>query len=117
MQGMTNIPREQWGRFLAEFSVEHAGQDADVEAIIGEQSRPIAIRLPLIRVSAAGPGGEPQVQISTGDMTGSVNQAVVDPVRIQVRHWDDGHSAELEMESSAGTAVRVRVTGPPSPVQ
>jgi len=117
MQEMTTIPRAQWERFLADFSMEHAGQDADIEAVNGEMSRPIAIRLPLIRVAADGAGSHPRVQVSTGDMTGTVNQAISDPVRIQVRQWEEGHAAELELESSGGMAIRVRVSDSRGPVQ
>ena len=88
----------------------HRGQDADVEAVGPSTCRPVAVRLPLLRISADRlPGEAASVDVHTGDSTGTVRQALSDPVRVRVAEWDEGRSAELQVESRDGTAVRVRV--------
>lgn len=118
MQEMTTIPPAQWGSFLARFSAEHSGQEADVLSVDHEVVRPIAIRLPLIRMETSGtPGGEPELHVSAGDSTGAVEGIMPHPIRIAVREWDGGESAELEMQSRDGDAIRVRIRGSSGPVQ
>jgi len=112
MQEVTTIPPAQWGSFLARFSVQHCGQEADIEHVDPDSSRSVAIRLPLIRVdSSGGPGGDTQFHVCSGDQTGVIEDAIADPIRIKVREWDSG-AAELEMASRNGAAIRVRVSGP-----
>ena len=113
MQEVTTIPPSQWGSFLARFSAEHCGQEADIEHLDPQSSRTVAVRLPLIRVDSSGsPGSEPQFHVCSGDQTGVIEDALANPLRIKVREWDGGRAAELEMASRDGAAIRVRVSGP-----
>jgi len=113
MQEMTTIPPSQWGSFLAQFSARHCGQEADIEHVDPESMRPVAIRLPLIRVESSGErGSEGEFHVLSGDQTGIIEDAIANPIRIKVKEWDAGQSAELEMASRNGGAIRVRVSGP-----
>jgi len=90
--------------------VLHRGEDVDVEAIGPTSCRPVAVRLPLLRISSErNPGEGSSIDVSTGDSTGTVRQALSNPVRVRVAEWDEGRGAELQLEGEDGTAVRVRV--------
>jgi hypothetical protein len=113
MQEVTTIPPSQWGSFLARFSAQHCGQEADIEHVDPQSVRTVAVRLPLIRVESSGqPGGLSEFHVCSGDQTGVIEDAIADPIRIKVREWDGGQRAELEMASRDGGAIRVRVSGP-----
>lgn len=110
MTGGTSIPTSEWSPFLERFTMEHCGQEVDVETVGPDMSRPIAVRLPLIRVSAERrPGEEGQIDLRAGDSTGTIREAIREPTKIEVSEWDGGRSAELRVESRNGVAVRVRV--------
>ena len=110
MREASEVPIAEWTPFFEQFTVMHRGQDADVEAVGPSNCRPVAVRLPLLRVSAdRSPGEAARIDVRTGDSTGTVRQALSDPVRVRVAEWDEGRSAELQLESRDGTAVRVRV--------
>src|SRR4051794_34655290 len=86
MQEVTTIPPSQWGSFLAQFSAQHCGQEADIEHVDPESVRAVAIRLPLIRVdSAGGSDAVPQFHVCSGDQTGIVEDALTNPIRIKVK--------------------------------
>jgi hypothetical protein len=114
MREASEVPIAEWTPFFEQFTVMHRGQEADVEAVGPSNCRPVAVRLPLLRISSDRlPGEAASIDVRTGDSTGTVRQALSDPVRVRVAEWDEGKSAELQLESRDGTAVRVRV-GPPA---
>jgi hypothetical protein len=110
MRESSEVPIAEWTPFFEQFTVLHRGQEADIEAIGPKACRPVAVRLPLIRIrSDRKPGEQASIDVSTGDSTGTVHEALSNPVRVRVAEWNEGRGAELQIEGRDGTAVRVRV--------
>ena len=52
MRESSEVPLAEWTPFFEQFTVLHRGQDADVEEVGPSASRSVAVRLPLLRISA-----------------------------------------------------------------
>lgn len=110
-----DIPASQWPELLDQFSRRHHGQDVHVEILgpdIGLHQQ--ADRIPLLGVIAELSSSEDQrIDVMAGAPGGAlISHAIDHPSRIRLCEWNDGVSAELEIESRGGYLTRVRV-GPP----
>lgn len=120
-----DIPASQWADLLNQFSRRHHGQDVHVEILgpeIGLQRQADAIPLlgVMLELSAgagAGAGGGAGAGQKIDVVAGAPGRALVShtidhPSRVRLCEWNDGVSAELEIEARDGSLTRVRV-GPP----
>jgi uncharacterized protein DUF5335 len=103
------IPREQWTRFLDDFSKKHEGWIVNWEVLgakLGDQQK--NARLPLVGISADLKGSKPRVEVMTGGrLDAHVSQIIETPRRIMFRQPDQpGHEA-IEVESDDGITTLI----------
>lgn len=111
-----DVPASQWPELLDQFSRRHHGQDVHVEILgpgIGLHQE--ADGIPLLGVIAEpGSTGDQKIDVMAGGPRGTlISHAIEHPSRIRLCEWNDGISAELEIEARDGHLTRVRV-GPPA---
>jgi hypothetical protein len=111
------VPVSEWSSFLDQFSRLHHGQKSAVVTLAPDTGlRPQARDLPLLGVTAEpspgeGPSGPRlRIDVLAGDPHGPhVRHAIDHPSRVTVCEWNDGVSAELQIESQDGKTTRVLV--------
>jgi hypothetical protein len=109
---LSEIPAEQWAGFLDQFSRAHHGQQADIDTVGPDDNAwPQARGVRLLGVTAEeAPGEGRRIDIIAADPAGPhVRRAVSRPARIRAAEWNDAVSAELRIDSEAGSTTRVRV--------
>lgn len=98
------IPRDQWTRFLDEFSKSHEGWIVNWEILgkeLGDQEK--NARLPLVGISADPKGSKPRINVMVGGRPDAhVTQIIENPRRVMFRQPDQpGHEA-IEIEDNDG---------------
>lgn len=107
------IPREQWGRFLDEYSRAHAGWLVGVEVYdpTGGEERPSqrsSMRLERISPDRV-MSGDFAITVKLGGEAGEhVLESVYNPVRIQIESVSDGLPPAIRIDSADGMHTRVR---------
>jgi hypothetical protein len=109
------IPRSEWPTFLEQFSRVHRGQSAHVHTTMPQAlNRTEEPNLPLLGVvDERGPAGDRRdnIRITLGAPAGGgvVTHEVHDPSRLRFAEWNDGYSAELNIENTRGEPTVVHV--------
>jgi hypothetical protein len=103
------IPRDEWLRFLDDFSKQHEGWIVNWEILgtdLGVQEK--THRLPLVGVSADVKGREPRIDVITGGrLDAHMTQIIYKPKRVWFKQSDQpGHEA-LEIESADGRVTLI----------
>jgi hypothetical protein len=113
MQERYPIPPQRWSQCLEQFSRAHAGQSTTVctsGAPAGAAAN--ADELPLIGIVSE-PASRGELHIMLGRAGGPhVDHVVKKPCHMWSAEWNDGFSAELEIDAEDGSTTRVQV-GPP----
>lgn len=107
-----DIPAAQWPELLNQFSRRHHGQNVHVETLAPETGlRQQADGIPLVGVlSELGSGQDQKIDIVAGAPGGALLSHAIDhPSRVRLCEWNDGVSAELEIEARDGSLTRIRV--------
>ena len=106
------IPSERWPDCLEQFSRAHTGRATSVCTSgppVGGAAN--AEQLPLIGITAENAGAE--VHVMLGRPGGPhVDHVIERPSRLWTAEWNDGFSAELEIDAEDGSTTLVQV-GPP----
>ncbi len=111
------IPREEWPRFLDEFSRAHAGWLVTVEERgPGGSMRELVREVPLSGVSAELYGGQTRgIEMIAGPRDAEWTHRIAAPIRLRLNEAPDGAEEGIEAESAGGlrTLVRFRSVVPP----
>ena len=111
------IPREEWPRFLDEFSRAHAGWLVTVEERSPDGSaRELVHEVPLSGVSVELYGGQTRgIEIIAGPRDEEWTHRIAAPTRLRLNETSEGAEEGIETESIGGlrTAIRFRSAVPP----
>jgi hypothetical protein len=114
------IPREEWPRFLDEFSRAHAGWLVTVEERGSDGSRRELVReVPLTGVSTEIYGGHTRgIEIIAGPRDEEWTHRIAAPTRLSLNSSAEGGEEGIETESAGGlrTVIRFRSGVPPEMV-
>jgi hypothetical protein len=106
----SEIPREDWSGFFADFSRRHKGWIVTLEVAgedIGVQEE--TIQLPLLEITADMKDHENQLAIILGGQPDAdLNHFIDKPVRVWARSSDLEHYDALEVESEGGRKTRLQ---------
>ena len=112
----TEIPREEWRRFLDEFSRRHAGWLVTIEVNDPREGRSeLARDVPLSGVSAELHGRAPEIESLAGPRGREINPRIAAPSRLTLSRTPGGADEGVEMESADGTRTLVRFRTPALP--
>ena len=109
------IPFEQWPSALDQFSRGHHGKEARVTLTGSDVGiRPYSSDQPLLGLIDERHGREDEtITVVFGSSPGGTSShSLSKPQHIAVAEWNDAYSAELEIESSDGQRLNIKV-GPP----
>ena len=111
------IPSEEWPSFMEQFTRLHHGKMAGVMTVDAKSGAEQSVReTPLLGVfdRRGGGGADEAIEIEFGGGMEQMvqvahNHRVSRPSRVWTTEWNDGYSAELEIESADGGGITVRV--------
>jgi hypothetical protein len=114
------IPREDWGRRLNEFTTIHEGWLVSLDIMGAELGvQPEIVNLPLLGVSADRVNHDGTIAVSVARSRSEHFTHIIENVtRIYLERTDDGADAALQVESADGTKalLRFRATALPETV-
>ncbi len=106
----SEIPRQEWGRFLDEFSRRHAGWLVTIErSDPGKSPQALARDVPLAGITAEFHGDHPRaIEIIAGPRDGEINHRIAEPTRLSLSRTPEGADESIEAESADQTRTLVR---------
>lgn len=108
---LNEIPASQWAHLLDQFSRTHHGQRSEIVIIAPDAGRhQQAHELPLLGISSEPADGGPRITIVAADGNGThMTHQIEHPTRVRFAEWNDGVSAELDIDSDDGFCTTLRV--------
>ena len=104
------IPRDQWVRFLDDFTREHQGWRVRIEVTGGARSGVQAQDVPLEGVSADLRGSEQGISITVGnEQEPGLTHFIPGARRLVVRRTGAGNDEALEIEAGDGSRTVLRL--------
>jgi len=104
------IPRNEWGRRLDEFSSAHDGSLVSVEVLAPEVGAQPQIRaMPLRGVTADADTSGPAITIVAERGNGDeITHIIHQPTHVRLERTNEGDDVALEIESGEGTTAILR---------
>lgn len=108
---LNEIPSAQWPGLLDQFSRSHHGQRADFAIVAPDSGRHEEGRgLPLLGVTAEPSKDGVEITITLASDEGThISHEIQHPTRVRLAEWNDGVSADLEIDAADGFSASVRV--------
>jgi len=105
------IPAARWFDALDQFSRRHHGQVAQMVTVSPDSGvHPQSRELPLMGITAEPAEGGPHIEVVAASPDGThVSHEIEHPTKLRLSEWNDGVSAQLEIEAENGYLTRVRV--------
>lgn len=110
-QKLNDIPMAQWPALMNQFSRGHHGQRAELVIVAPDSGRhQQAHGLPLLGISAEPSEAGQRITIAAASPEGAhITHEIDHPTRVRFAEWNDGVSAQLEIDAEDGFSASVRV--------